>query len=73
MKRFGTLLLFVSVGLLLAVAITRLIHLPLEVSLLISGVCVILVYLVADHKPEANPKDETIFRLTKGSWHRKKP
>ncbi len=72
MKRLILLILFVAIALLMAVGVTTFTELSLKVSLLISVVFSGLVYLMLDIKPESNPADATIIRLTKGSWYRKR-
>lgn len=72
MKKFGTLLLFISMGLLMAIGITKVVALSLNISLLIAAVVCVLFYLMLDTKPEINPGDATIIRLTRGSWQRRR-
>ncbi|MDJ0838446.1 MAG: hypothetical protein QNK37_18160 [Acidobacteriota bacterium] len=72
MKRAVVLIFFVAFALLLAVGIAEMTNLSLVPSLGIAGVCALLGYLMMDLRPEADPRDATIVRLTKGSWHRKR-
>ena len=72
MRSLGIILIFVAVGLLLAIGIAVTTGLSLKISLIIAGISCLLVYLMLDLRPEANPGDATIIRLTKGSWYRKR-
>jgi len=71
-KRMGTIFMIVAAGIVLAMGIARSTGLNLGIAGGISAVACILVYLMLDLKPEPNPSDATIVRLTRGSWHRKK-
>ncbi len=71
-KRMGILIFIVAIGILLALGIAHSTGLNLGIAGGISAIACILVYLMLDMKPEANPTDATIIRLTKGSWHKKK-
>jgi len=49
----------------------KVLGLSFYVSALFSVIGSVLIYLMVDSKPEADPKDATIIRLTRGSWQRK--
>ncbi len=72
MKRTGILLFFFSLAILLTVVIAQTTGLSLKAAGVISAVACILVYLMLDLRPDQNPGDGTVIRLTKGSWHKKK-
>ena len=71
-KQVGILIFFLSVGVLLTVGIAETTGLALSVAGPIALIACVLLYLMLDLKPEPNPGEETIVRLTRGSWYRKK-
>ena len=71
-QRLGRLVLFVAFSILVALAIANFTGLSLKISAVIAAAAGLLVYLMLDSRPEPDPGDQTIIRLTKGSWARKK-
>ncbi len=72
MKRVGWTIIILSLVVLLAVGIAEVTGLSLKISSVIAAALGVLVYLMLDPRPEQNPNDATIIRLTKGSWYRKR-
>ena len=72
MKRIGILILFLAVGLLIALGISELTDLSIRVSGGISIVASLLIYLMLDLRPEVDPGQATIIRLTKSSWYKRR-
>lgn len=71
MKTAGTALLFIALALFLALGLNTWIGLGLTASLAVAGVAALLFYLMIDLRPEGEPGDGTITRLTRGNWRRK--
>ncbi|CAM2067172.1 hypothetical protein SCOR_17475 [Sulfidibacter corallicola] len=71
MKRLIILCFFLAGSVLLGLGIAEVTGFSLVISLGISVFASILVFLMLDLRPSQSPKD-TIYRLTRGSWYRKK-
>jgi len=72
MKRILWLVLFLAGAALLALGISEWTGLWLSRAIPIALVVSLVVYLMLDLRPESNPGDKTIIRLTRGNWRRKK-
>lgn len=71
MKRLGMILFFVAASILMAVILVQTTSLGPRTAGGISLVAALLGFLILDMKPETNPGDATIIRLTRGSWQKK--
>ena len=71
MRRLAILVAFISIALLLTIGIAALTQLSHPVSFAIAAVCCLLLYLMLDFRPRGRSGDETIIRLTRGSWYRR--
>ncbi len=71
MKTVGIALLFITLALFLALALNSWTGLSLTASLVTAGVAALLLYLMLDLRPDSDPTDGTITRLTRGNWRRK--
>ena len=71
MKSALTLFLIVAIPFFLAWAIAEMTGFSVLFSSLIAGLASLLFYLMLDRRPEVSPKD-TVYRLTRGQWYRKK-
>lgn len=71
MKRISILLFLIGAAILLGLGIAKITDFSLILSVAISSVACVLIFLMLDVRPEQSSKD-TIYRLTRGSWYRKK-
>ncbi|CAM2007225.1 hypothetical protein [Acanthopleuribacter pedis] len=71
MKRISILLFLIGAAILLGLGIAKVTDFSLALSVGISSVGCVLIFLMLDVRPEQSSKD-TIYRLTRGSWYRKK-
>ncbi len=72
MKSVGLLLIFLLGAAVLAMSLVALTNLSLIFAGSIALVLALVVYLMLDLRPDPNPGDKTIIRLTRGNWHRKR-
>lgn len=71
MRKFALLIFMVAVAILGSLLIAELTGFSLRTSGIISGIAALLIYLMLDLRPKGSPKD-TVIRLTRGNWYRKK-
>ncbi len=71
MKTAGIALLFIALALFLALGLGLWTGLGLTASISVAGVAALLFYLMLDLRPESQPGEGTITRLTRGNWRRK--
>ena len=71
-KHAGIFIFFLAACVLMTLIIASTTGLSLLISGVIASLACTLVYLMLDTKPDHDPGEATIIRLTKGSWGREK-
>jgi len=71
MRKFALMIFVVATAIIGALAVAELTGFSLRTSAIISVVAALLIYLMLDLRPKGAPED-TVIRLTRGNWYRKK-